>query len=137
MMAEPPPLHELVLLLEDTFISAIRLLVAPVVSSRCLGCLLGLGDATRLRKIGAVALSYNVATTFIAICIGLFGVTFIHPWENSGLQLSVDELAATHATSGAPPPVLLDAGSDSVLRILHGMLGTALSNAIEIVYAGP
>ncbi|MEM6291932.1 MAG: dicarboxylate/amino acid:cation symporter [Myxococcota bacterium] len=127
-MQEPPPLYELVLLLKDTFISALRLLVAPVVFFSLLGGLLGLGDATRLRKIGAVALSYYVATTFIAICIGLFVVTFIHPWEDSGLQLSVDQLAATHAASGDPPPVLIDAGSDSVLRILHGMLGTALSN---------
>ncbi len=127
-MAEPPPLYELVLLLKDTFISALRLLVAPVVFFSLIGGLLGLGDATRLRKIGTVAISYYVATTFIAICIGLFVVTFIHPWENSGLTLSVDDIAQARQATGDPPPVLIDAGSDSVIRILHGMLGTALSN---------
>ena len=127
-MAEPPPLYELVLLLKDTFISALRLLVAPVVFFSLIGGLLGLGDATRLRKIGTVAIGYYVATTFIAICIGLFVVTFIHPWESSGFQLSVEDINAAHEASGAAPPVLIDAGSDSVIRILHGMLGTALSN---------
>lgn len=127
-MAEPPPLYELVLLLKDTFISALRLLVAPVVFFSLIGGLLGLGDATRLRKIGVVALTYYVATTFIAICIGLFVVAFIHPWEDSGLTLSVDQIAAAQRAAGDPPPVLIDAGSDSVIRILHGMLGTALSN---------
>lgn len=127
-MAEPPPLYELVLLLKDSFISALRLLVAPVVFFSLIGGLLGLGDATRLRKIGTVAISYYVATTFIAICIGLFVVTFIHPWESSGLTLSVDDIAQARQATGDPPPVLIDAGSDSVLRILHGMLGTALSN---------
>ncbi len=124
----PPQLYELVLLLKDTFISALRLLVAPVVFFSLLGGLLGLGDVTRLRKIGAVAISYYVATTFIAIAIGLFVVTFIHPWESSGFQISVEELAASQAQSNTPPPVLIDPGSDSVLRILRGMLGTALSN---------
>lgn len=127
-MAEPPPLYELVLLLKDTFISALRLLVAPVVFFSLIGGLLGLGDATRLRKIGTVALSYYVATTFIAICIGLVVVTFIHPWEDSGLSLSIEQVAAAQRAGGDPPPVLIDAGSDSVIRILHGMLGTALSN---------
>lgn len=124
----PPQLYELVLLLKDTFISALRLLVAPVVFFSLLGGLLGLGDVTRLRKIGTVAISYYVATTFIAIAIGLFVVTFIHPWESSGFQISVEELAASQAQSNTPPPVLIDPGSDSVLRILRGMLGTALSN---------
>lgn len=125
---DPPALYEIALLLKDTFISALRLLVAPVVFFSLLGGLLGLGDATRLRKIGMVAISYYVATTFIAICIGLFVVTFIHPWESSGLQLSVADLAASSAQSPDPPPVLIDPGSDSVIKILHGMLGTALSN---------
>ncbi len=127
-MASPPPLYEFVLLLKDTFISALRLLVAPVVFFSLLGGLLGLGNATRLRKIGSVAIGYYVATTFIAICIGLFVVTFIHPWESSGLQLSVEELAAAQSQSPDPAPVLIDPGSDSVVRILRGMLGTALSN---------
>lgn len=127
-MAEPPPLYELVLLLKDTFISALRLLVAPVVFFSLLGGLLGLGDSTRLKKIGATAIGYYVLTTFIAICIGLFVVTFIHPWESSGLQLSVEDVSAAQQASGAPAPVLIDPGSDSVIRILRGMLGTALSN---------
>lgn len=55
-MAEPPPLYELVLLLKDSFISALRLLVAPVVFFSLLGGLLGLGDSTRLKKIGATAI---------------------------------------------------------------------------------
>jgi Na+/H+-dicarboxylate symporter len=125
-MAEPPPMYELVLLLKDTFISALRLLVAPVVFFSLLGGLLGLGDATRLRKLGTVAIGYYVATTFIAICIGLFVVTFIHPWEGS--SFSLEELTTAQQASGDPPPVLIEAGSDSVIRILHGMLGTALSN---------
>ncbi|MBL4688545.1 MAG: dicarboxylate/amino acid:cation symporter [Nannocystaceae bacterium] len=127
-MASPPEFYEFVLLLKDTFISALRLLVAPVVFFSLLGGLLGLGDVTRLRKIGSVAIGYYVITTFIAICIGLFVVTFIHPWESSGLQISVDQLATTQVNSGDPPPVLIDPGSDSVVRIVRGMLNTALSN---------
>lgn len=128
-MTDPPDVYELILLLKGTFIAALRLLVAPVVFFSLLGGLLGLGDATRLRKIGGVAIGYYIVTTFIAISIGLIVVTFIHPWESSGLQLSTADLGNQAAAGGGePPPVLIDPGSDSIVRVLRGMLATALSN---------
>lgn len=61
----------------DIFVRLIRMLVVPIIFTTLVAGLLSMGDPKKLGSIGGKAMALYMATTAMAICIGLFlGVIF-------------------------------------------------------------
>jgi len=122
----PPAFYEVVLLLKSSFLSLLRMLVAPIIFFSLIGGLLHIGDATRLKSLGGIAITYYVVTTAIAIAIGLTAVLVWHPWVGTVEQITAD--VATSVPGYIPPASFIDQQSGSLLSVLGGLLSTAFVN---------
>jgi Na+/H+-dicarboxylate symporter len=122
----PPAFYELILLTKTTFLALLKMLVAPIIFFSLIGGLLSIGDANRLKTLGSVTILYYVTTTFIAICIGLTAVFFIHPWVGNVQQITIDSLGQSHAY--VAPEKFIDQDSDSLVRVIQQLLSTAFTN---------
>jgi Na+/H+-dicarboxylate symporter len=122
----PPMFYEFMVLIKTAFLALLRMLVAPVIFFSLIGGLLNIGDATRLKTLGSVTITYYICTTAIAICIGLTVVLFVHPWVGTVEPISVDTLVRDpHYVA---PAQFIDPGSDSLMRVFRGLLSTAFTN---------
>jgi len=122
----PPAFYEFILLLKSTFLALLKMLVAPIIFFSLIGGLLSIGDASRLKKLGGITMIYYVGTTFIAICIGLTAVFFVHPWVGNVEQISVE--AVTRSATYVEPIRFIDQSSDSLFRVFRQLLSTAFTN---------
>ncbi|MDH3509699.1 MAG: dicarboxylate/amino acid:cation symporter [Gammaproteobacteria bacterium] len=122
----PPAFYELILLLKTTFLALLKMLVAPIIFFSLIGGLLSIGDANRLKTLGSVTILYYVSTTFIAICIGLTAVFFVHPWVGNVEQITIEKLA--ESTTYVAPTQFIDQNSDSLVRVIQQLLATAFTN---------
>jgi len=123
---DAPAFYELVLLLKTSFLALLKMLIAPVIFFSLIGGLLNIGDASRLKSLGGLTISYYLATTFIAIVIGLTVVFFIHPWVGTVDQISIESL--TSDPNYIAPAKFIDQQSGSLLSVLTGVLATAFVN---------
>lgn len=122
----PPAIYEFVQLLKTTFLAMLKMLVAPVIFFSLIGGLLHIGDATRLRSLGSITLTYYVATTCIAIGIGLTVVFFIHPWVGTVEQITIE--SAVGSDGYVTPAMYIDESSGSFMRVMQQLLQTAFTN---------
>ena len=116
-------LAETILLLKSTFLSALRMLIAPMIFFSLIGGIISIGDVLRLRRLGGVTVLYYLGTTFIAILLALFAVFFIHPWTNYPPSVEI-----MHAI---PVGRMIDPGSDSIVMVLQQILSLALTNPVS------
>ena len=123
---DSPESYELILLLKTTFLALLRMLVAPIIFFSLIGGLLHIGDASRLKTLGSVAILYYVCTTCIAIAIGLSLVFFWHPWVGVVEPITVD--AALQSPNYVPPAGFIAQESGSLTRVLTGLLSAAFTN---------
>lgn len=126
LTSSPPPFYELILLLKTTFLALLRMLVAPIIFFSLIGGLLSIGDANRLKTLGSVTMLYYIGTTFIAICIGLTAVFFVHPWVGNVQQITIDSLSQNHGY--VAPAQFIDQDSDSLVRVIQQLFSTAFTN---------
>lgn len=124
--ASPPAFYEFVLLLKTTFLALLKMLIAPIIFFSLIGGLLNIGDASRLKSLGSITIVYYLCTTFIAICIGLTAVFFIHPWVGNVEQITV--IALSTDPNYIAPAKFIDQSSGSLLQVLRGLLSTAFTN---------
>lgn len=124
--SNPPLFYALILLVKTAFLALLKMLVAPIIFFSLIGGLLHIGDASRLKTLGATAIIYYLATTAIAITIGLVVVFYIHPWEGVVEPISIE--TATQSGSYIAPKQLIDHNSDSLVQVLGNMLSLALTN---------
>jgi Na+/H+-dicarboxylate symporter len=122
----PPAFYELILLAKTVFLSLLKMLVAPIIFFSLIGGLLHIGDASRLKSLGSITILYYLGTTFIAICIGLTVVLFIHPWVGTVEQITVATLSSD--PNYVAPSMFIQQGSGSLLEVARGMLATAFTN---------
>jgi Na+/H+-dicarboxylate symporter len=122
----PPPFYELIVLLKTVFLALLKMLVAPIIFFSLIGGLLNIGDASRLKNLGSITISYYLCTTFIAICIGLTAVFFIHPWVGAVEQITVTALSTD--PNYVTPAKFIDQSSGSLLQVARGLLSTAFTN---------
>ncbi len=122
----PPAFYEFILLLKTSFLALLRMLIAPIIFFSLIGGLLHIGDAARLRSLGSITLVYYLSTTFIAICIGLTAVFFVHPWVGTVEQITID--VATQGANYVTPEHLIDDQSGSLVQVLRQLLQTAFTN---------
>jgi Na+/H+-dicarboxylate symporter len=115
-----PALYEFILMLKALFLAVLRMLIAPMIFFSLIGGIISIGSVVRLRQLGGVTIGYYLATTSLAILIGLVAVFFIHPWT---AYPPAPELAATATTAR-----LIDPGSDSFILVIRQFLGLAFTN---------
>ncbi|MCY4656081.1 MAG: dicarboxylate/amino acid:cation symporter, partial [Gammaproteobacteria bacterium] len=66
--------------LKTLFLSALKMIMAPLIFFSLIAGILKMGSANRLGRTGGLAVGYYLTTTSIAISIGLICVFFIQPW---------------------------------------------------------
>lgn len=76
-------IFQFVTLVKQIFFSALKMLITPIVLFSLLSGMMHISAVSHLGQLGKTTLFYYLTTTTIAICIGLFVVFFIHPWQVS------------------------------------------------------
>jgi len=84
--------------LGDLFIRALKMIIIPLIVASVVTGIKSLGDASSLGRIGARTVGYYIASTFLAVALGLVVVNVIQP--GVGLDLTVD--SATKALEPTP-----------------------------------
>ncbi len=112
-------LDDLTLLLQTSFLAALRMIIVPLIFFSLLTGILQLRGTRSMGRLGGVTVAYYALTSAIAISLGLVVVFFIHPWTAYPPLTELPEVTTT----------LLDAEQDgSVLGILQNLLSSMLTN---------
>lgn len=80
----------------EIFLRILKMLVVPLVVASVMAGILGLGDVRKLGRPGLAAVWYYVATTVLAVLVGLILVNIMQPGVGA-----VDEQAKAQLTSGS------------------------------------
>ena len=91
------------------FLNALRMLIVPLIMSSIISGVAGLGSGSDLGRLGAKTAGYYIATSLLAIFVGLTIVNIVTPGiidgqpagERLGLQEDSEELAAQFEGRGA------------------------------------
>ncbi len=96
--------------LGELFLTALKMLIVPLVAASVITGVAGLGDVRRLGRLGGLSVAYYACTTFLAVSIGLVMANLWQP--GVGVPLGqADE---------APMPAAGDVGlSDLILSLVH------------------
>ena len=119
-MVNPPYAYELILLVKQVFLAALRMLIAPMIFFSLIGGIIGIGNIIRLKALGGITVSYYLLTTFIAVSLGLLAVFFIHPWTSYPPAVEMSGTVSAIRT--------IDPGSESVVLVLQQILTQAFVN---------
>ena len=76
--------------LGDMFLDALKMLVVPLIISSMIVGISGLGDIRQVGKTGLITLTYFMATTGIAVAIGLVLVNIMKP--GVAVEMTVDKI---------------------------------------------
>jgi len=92
------------------FLTALTMLIVPLVAASVISGVAGLGDVRSLGRMGGLSVAYYAATTLIAVAIGLVMANMWQP--GAGVSLGAD----LHA----PSPKAGDVGvTDLILSLVH------------------
>ena len=108
-------LHKFVILLGDLFLSALRMMIVPLIVSSIINGVTSLGDIRKLGRMGAITAGFYLTTTVIAVVIGIVMVNVIAPGTG----------VAT-AAAGAPEAV----NEYSFLDVLRAMIPSNVFGAM-------
>jgi len=97
------PIFEAIGIGGEVFLRALMMVVIPLVMVSVMSGILGLGDVRKLGRPGAVAVGYYVATTILAVSVGLLVVSIIQPGNNANLDKD-----STISVSGEDRQTVLD-----------------------------
>ena len=115
--------YQIILLLKSAFLSALKMLIAPMIFFSLIGGIISIGDVIKLREIGGITVLYYFSTTLIAIVLGLIAIFFIHPWT---MYPAIVEIQ-----TAIPESRMIDPGSDSIVLVLSQILSLALTNPVS------
>jgi Na+/H+-dicarboxylate symporter len=115
-----PWLDALMLYARTIFLEGLKLIIGPLIFLSLMSGILRLAESRDIQRLGGITIIYFLSTTAIAICIGLFVVTFLHPWTS-------------HPPLSDPPPLapgvtLVSAESAGIDALLLGILKQMLVN---------
>jgi len=85
----------------DIFIRLLRMMIVPLVFASIYMAVVNLGDIRELGKIGGKTVGYYMATTALAVLLGLLLVNIIHP----GKGIDKEALAALNISTSIPHEV--------------------------------
>ena len=126
-------------LLADGFLKLLKAIVVPLVFLSLAGGVIGLGDPSRLGRMGVKTLLWYLTTSLLALLTGLAVVNVLRPGAEPGEGLRAAVTAAVGETSGAEG--LLDKTPASVWQVLLDMLpgnpvaDAAASNVFGVIVA--
>ena len=80
------------------FLKSLKMIIVPLVMASMIVGVTGLGDITRLRRLGLTTVLYYMATTGIAVALGILVVNVIRP--GVGLDLGGEALATPDVVAG-------------------------------------
>jgi Na+/H+-dicarboxylate symporters len=105
--------------LGQLFLTALKMLIVPLVAASVISGVAGLGDVRSLGRMGGLSIGYYMATTLIAVAIGL---AMANVWQPGiGVSLGTD--------LQAPIPKAGDVGvSDLILSLVHPNIIAAAAN---------
>ena len=83
----------------DIFVNCLKLIAVPLVLFSLVSGISSLKDVTKLGSIGGRAISMYLATTVIAVSIGLSAVNMLKPWE--GISKEAAERVITNFSNEA------------------------------------
>jgi len=75
-------LDNLTLLMQSSFLAALRMIIVPLIFFSLLTGILQLRGTNAMGRLGGIAVGYYSLTSAIAITLGLIVVFFIHPWTD-------------------------------------------------------
>ncbi|MBA3488174.1 MAG: C4-dicarboxylate transporter DctA [Longispora sp.] len=78
--------------LADTFVSLVKMVIAPTIFCTVVVGIAGLGDLAKAGKLAARTIGYFTVLTIVALTIGLVVINIVKPGE--GLGLTIDPTAA-------------------------------------------
>ena len=82
--------------LGDLFLTALKMMIVPLVVASVITGVAGLGDVRKLGRLGGISVSYYVMTTFIAVSIGLVMANLWQP----GVGVPLGDMQAPKGTLG-------------------------------------
>ena len=104
--------------IRSTFLAALKMIIAPLIFFSLIGGILQLRSAASVGRLGGITITYYLATSAVAIAIGLSVVFFIHPWT-----------AYPPMSTAAPgAAVLIDASAGSTGSLIQNTLLALFSN---------
>ncbi|MFZ1624095.1 MAG: dicarboxylate/amino acid:cation symporter [Gammaproteobacteria bacterium] len=103
------------------FLKALKMMIVPLVTASMIVGVAGLGDVRKLGRLGGNALLYFIATTGIAVIIGLLMVNLIRPGDG----ISIGELAVPVKVAAkqefAPSDLVLSLVSDNIVASMANL----------------
>ena len=113
--------------LKTAFLSLLRMLIGPMVFFSLIAGIISIGNLVRLRQMGGLTVLYYLGTTGIAITMALLVIFFYHPWTSYPPSLAGD-LALSSLGMEFSESRMIDAGSDSVLKVVTKIASLAFTN---------
>lgn len=101
------------------FLNLLRMIVVPLVMASVASGILGMGDIRRLGKPGLATVTYYLATTLMAVVLGLLVVNIIQPGVGSFNQ---EQLAQIVADNPEVQQLVADKGDRSVGDVFQNLL---------------
>jgi len=103
--------------LGELFLTALKMLIVPLVAASVITGVAGLGDVRRLGRLGGISIVYYLSTTLIAVSIGLLMANLWQP--GIGVPLG--------GGGSVPKPAAGDVGiTDLILSLVHpNIIGAA------------
>ncbi len=88
--------------LGDIFLRALKMIIVPLILASIISGVTGIGNAENLGKLGIKTITYYIATSLLAIFVGLLLVNLIQPGVGADLGLSkqVEDLSAAKDSFG-------------------------------------
>jgi len=111
------PAMQSVAWLGELFLTALKMLIVPLVAASVISGVTGLGDVRGLGRMGGVSVAYYATTTLIAVAIGLVMANLWQP--GAGVPLA--------SAGDTPKPHVADVGpTDLILSFVHpNIIGAA------------
>ena len=125
----------------DIFIQLLKMIIIPLILASMMAGIVSLGDVRRLGRIGLKTFMYYMATTLLAVCVGLVLVNLMKPGVgvDMGAEAAVD-MAGRETPSIVsiikdiiPENVFAAMAQDKVLSVIFFslLLGVAISSTGE------
>ena len=84
----------------DIFLNLLKMMVVPLVMASVMSGIIGLGDVRKLGRPGGTAIAYYLATTLLAVAVGLVVVNVIRPGVGKIDAETLEQLAAEGISVG-------------------------------------
>ena len=118
----------------DIFIRLLRMMIVPLVFASLFMAVANLGDIRELGKIGGKTVAYYMATTALAVLLGIILVNIIHP----GQGIDREALSAMNIVTEVPDKVSKQGVGDksSAIIIIDTLVNMIPKNPAEALATG-